>query len=266
MFGMTAYNRPSLFEQCSEALIDSIAGRHELKVVFDDHPTQIPQHKRLWDYAREKDCELHTFISNKHLGCAGAHRRLMEEAFKNPAVDAFVLVEDDGLVAPDFVDVMVELLERFKDDTDVFSVTGWFGHRSDIEQPDPTALIKRQWFTCHTFGFWRRCWDDVQAAGGVRGVHWKSGEQTPQEGQSMADLLKWDKDDGSWAIPFNHIYRGDRYEIATLLPRMKDIGTKGTFMTPHLHAEIMQTPFWSGGLDEYPDPAQFSIVEVTPFQ
>ena len=51
---------------------------------------------------------------------------------------------------------------ELKDDEEVFSTTAWFSHRDTTEMPDPTALVKRKWFTCHTFGTWRRVWDDIK--------------------------------------------------------------------------------------------------------
>lgn len=258
IFGMTAYNRDDTFTKAFSALTKSVRGRFPICVLMDKHDAG----KAMEAYANQSTLARDRFTirrSEKPLGCAGAHRELFQWMFDEEGADAIVLVEDDGVVAPDFCDVMVEMLERFKDDEEVFSTTAWFSHRDTTEMPDPTALVKRKWFTCHTFGTWRRVWDEIQAAGGVRGVHWRSTKHEPDEGQNFAELLRWDNDDGSWAIPFNHIYRGDRYEVATLLPRMKDIGVKGTFMVPELHSKIMATPFWSADLESFPNVEDLHI-------
>lgn len=251
IFGMTAYNRYDEFAQAFSALTKSVNGRYDICVFMDKHP----RGKDMEAYANQSSLARDRFTvrhAKEPMGCAGAHRELFQWMFDEEGADAIVLVEDDGIVAPDFCDVMVEMLERFRDDEEVFSATGWFGHRDSIDAPDPTLLVKRKWFTCHTFGTWRRVWDEIEAAGGVRGVHWKSSKREPDEGQNFAELLRWNHDDGSWAIPFNHIHRGDRYEVATFLPRMKDIGVKGTFMVPAIHERIMRTPFWSADLEQVP--------------
>lgn len=252
--GVTAYNRPAHLMACLKSVLASDPDV-EVVVAIDHGLLQQGQ----VDYALSLGPNITVLQPGVKLGCAGNHRDLFREVFDVMGADAIIALEDDGVVAPDFIPVMRELLERYRDDEDVFSVCAW--SRTGDGCPPAEGLARRQHFTAHTFGLWRRCWDEVVAQGGPVGVHWRAGDVSARYAKDRANEELWDDTlsswAGSWAIPFNHVYRAGRWEVHTRLSRMEDRGPRGTFMNERLHAEIMVNEHWTGNVEPV-DPSELS--------
>lgn len=102
------------------------------------------------------DCELKTLFRDENLGCGIAPSNAIKWLFDNEEMG--IILEDDCLPHPDFFPYCEELLNKYKDDSQVKIVSG------DNFQNGITRGNASYYFSAYThiwgWATWRRTWDE----------------------------------------------------------------------------------------------------------
>jgi hypothetical protein len=156
---LIAWRRPDAIK----AVIDAIRP-HKPTLIFvacDGANPSIPQDILKVNRTREVintsfnwPCKVHTLFSDSNLGCKYGPIAAINWFFNH--VDEGIILEDDCVPAPDFIPFCTALLERYRNDTRVWSISG------------SNFLANNRYFKTsyyfshypHTWGWatWRRCW------------------------------------------------------------------------------------------------------------
>lgn len=103
------------------------------------------------------ECDVHKNYAETNMGCD--HREFTGISWCFEHVDRLIILEDDCVPANSFYDFCAELLEKYKEDTRIYSISG-FSRVGDYAQT-PYHYV----FSHATAGIgwatWKRCWDHV---------------------------------------------------------------------------------------------------------
>lgn len=152
------FNRPDLAQRVFERI--RAARPTRLFIAADgprpDHPDDIQacRETRLLVEQVDWPCEVKTLFREKNLGCRLAVESAITWFFEHE--EAGIILEDDCLPDPSFFPFCSELLNRYKDDTQVMSVSGdCFFPDEFISESSYTFMIY-----VHIWGWatWRRAW------------------------------------------------------------------------------------------------------------
>ncbi len=109
-------------------------------------------------FAKQVDwpCELHTLFREKNAGCALGVSGAISWAFENE--DRLIILEDDCVPVLSFFTFCDEMLERYKDDTRIWQVSGRSYHANSEFFKDSDYIFSHY---AHIWGWatWKRCWD-----------------------------------------------------------------------------------------------------------
>ena len=110
------------------------------------------------NYAKLIDwpCELHTLFREKNVGCALGVSGAISWAFETE--DRLIILEDDCVPVMSFFSFCDEMLERYKDDTRVWQVSGRSYHADSKFFKDSDYIFSHY---AHIWGWatWKRCWE-----------------------------------------------------------------------------------------------------------
>ena len=113
--------------------------------------------KECQEYAKQVDwpCELHTLFREKNMGCALGVSGAISWAFETE--DRLIILEDDCVPVQSFFTFCDEILERYKDDTRVWQVSGRSYHANSKFFKDSDYIFSHY---AHIWGWatWKRCW------------------------------------------------------------------------------------------------------------
>jgi hypothetical protein len=130
--------------------------------------------------------------------------------------DYVILIEDDTLLAPDFLLFHEFAKERFKDDPDIFTISAGHYHEPErIHEPELLhAYKKHDWFSNQGWGTWRDRWLEED------GMHevWENPEYVDENNYVVQ--YKY----GGWDALLNKIHRKERKEIIPVVSRVLNIG------------------------------------------
>jgi hypothetical protein len=100
-------------------------------------------------------CEVKTFFQPENLGCGKAVSGAISWFFEQ--VEEGIILEDDCLPHPDFFPFCQTLLERYRDDPKVLSISGdhFLPHRLHLTQPYYFSKYVQIW----GWATWRRTWE-----------------------------------------------------------------------------------------------------------
>lgn len=101
------------------------------------------------------DCELHTWFSEKNLGCGPGPSSAISWALNKE--DRIIILEDDCVPAMPFFDYCNELLEKYKDDTRIWLISG-NNYTEEKKVADYDYFFSKYG---HSWGWatWKRCWE-----------------------------------------------------------------------------------------------------------
>ena len=153
------FNRPSLTSQTFAKIRE--AQPRQLFVVADGprdgHPTDGDRVAEVRRIVSQVDwpCEVETNLAETNMGCKARVSSGLTWVFSQ--VDRAIILEDDCLPHPDFFRFCDELLERYKDDDRVATITGNNfqdgHHRGDASYYFSKYVLIWGWAT------WKRVWD-----------------------------------------------------------------------------------------------------------
>lgn len=108
-------------------------------------------------FAKQVDwpCELHTLFREKNAGCALGVSGAISWAFETE--DKLIILEDDCVPVQSFFTFCDEMLERYKDDTRIWQVSGRSYHANSKFFKDSDYIFSHY---AHIWGWatWKRCW------------------------------------------------------------------------------------------------------------
>lgn len=150
--------------------------------------------------AQEVDwpCEVKTLLRSKNLGCKKAVSSAIDWFFDNEPEG--IILEDDCLPAPDFFRFCDELLEKYRDEPKVGSITG-DNFISSTWTPEESYYFSK---FSHIWGWatWRRAWKEYDVAMS----DWPSLGPQFLETQVFADNRKAVK---YWSTVFAKVHQGE---------------------------------------------------------
>jgi len=109
------------------------------------------------------DCEIQTLFRPENLGCKHAVSSAIDWFFEH--VESGIIIEDDCVVSDSFFRFSEELLEKYKDDTRILSISANCFQPSGSIKNDSYYFSKYQ--HCWGWASWRRAWElyDKELAG-----------------------------------------------------------------------------------------------------
>lgn len=101
------------------------------------------------------DCDLHTNFQEKNLGCGWGPSTAISWAFENE--DRLIILEDDCVPAMPFFDYCNYCLEKYKDDTRIWLISGRSHQQGSKFFRDKDYIFTHYG---HSWGWatWKRCW------------------------------------------------------------------------------------------------------------
>jgi hypothetical protein len=203
------FNRPDLTEQVMERIRQ--AEPPQLFVGADGPRTDCPKDEKHCEQARKVatqvgwDCEVHTLFREENLGCKQAVSTAITWFFDH--VEAGIILEDDCVPHPTFFPYCAELLERYKYDRRVMTISG------NNFQPNDKEYNHSYYFSAymHCWGWasWRRAWryydGDIPNWSTLKNTGWLQGwlrsEQGAEYWSDIFDTVAQGEID-SWAYPW----------------------------------------------------------------
>ena len=150
------FRRPDVTEKVFEAIRE--AQPRTLLVIADgprsDRPGEDEQcaaTRRIIDRV-DWNCEVLKNYSDINLGCGVRPATGISWVFEQ--FEEAIILEDDCLPHPNFFPFCEELLERYRDDQRVMSITG----DKSASSPDPYSYYFSKYFSCWGWATWRRAW------------------------------------------------------------------------------------------------------------
>ena len=262
---MTAWRRPQYLSQVIESLklCQGIDGYQIYLSVDGGYPEK---QQEMATIVKNSGLNIRLWLQKRNWGCAKNTWKVVETAFRDGA-EQIIHLEDDTLVAKDFLLFMEAALNHYKDSPKVFSIAA---HNSSnkIYKKDEWAqkLEPHHFFSCWGWGTWKRIWDEVR--NNWFGIIWKPEMRAlykdstgiPQGEKFLEVVDKTNK--GSWAWPMNMYHRKGRYEVRPLVSRIKNVGQNdGLFAKPENWAKKNLNKVWMGSLNlTIPNEYVFPII------
>lgn len=187
-------------------------------------------------FAEEADAFVRVDVAGNHLGCNANTFRALRDGFTT--YDSVIALEDDTVLAPDALEYFLWGLAQYKNDSSVFSISGY--HRTTERDDEKLyGASRRQWFTPWGWATWADRFADIENSLAVKSV---------PPGQS-------------WDVYVNQNARSDRYEVYPALSRVQNIGaTDGQHVpSPEWHKQNQHCPIFAGQFAHIP---QGSWVEA----
>lgn len=146
--------------------------------VGEDHECE-----RCRDIVHQVDwpCEVHTLFREENVGCAKGVSGAISWAFESE--ERLIILEDDCVPVCSFFSFCDEMLEKYKDDTRVWQVSGRSYHANSSFFQDSDYVFS---YYAHIWGWatWKRCWaqfdlmmsdfEEFLSVGGAENVYFSS--------------------------------------------------------------------------------------------
>lgn len=260
---ITGWRRPYYFAQIVKSLEKCMGIENFsflISVDWCDDKEKQELHKIIFESSSLFKLPHQIYLHNKRKGCAGNVGFAFKTAFEDPSVDAVIMLEDDTQPSEDYLNYVSILLERYKEDEEVFNVSGYCrrvnqkrrissDHETLEGQGDPNKIIRRNWFTSWGWATWRRIYEEVGP--NWFGIHWnnkdgKNGKDVPTGEKFLKYVNKHDT--GSWAWPMNRYWRKERKEISPDVSRIQNIGAEEGMFAPGAawHRNNHYVEIWMG--------------------
>lgn len=207
-----------------------------------------------------EDCGIKgNFVRQKNrLGCALNTYKALEMAFDTEDVEQVIHLEDDTIVAKDFLKYHEAALDYYRGNPNIFAIGSW---HDNTKMHDPRETFFLDKFECLGWSTWRHIWDEVKD--GWFGIHWtrdwvmekNKNPKTPHpKGEDFLKIIV-KHPTGSWAWPMNMYWRKDRVMVIPRQPRVFHIGREeGMFQTREVWDKRFKDKVWMGATDlEVPD-------------
>lgn len=195
------FNRPDLTRLTFEAIRKQQPA--QLFLIADGqrsgHPSDAVQCTEVRKIVERIDwpCEVRFNYSERNLGCKDRVVTGLDWVFSQ--VEQAIILEDDCLPHPDFFKFSVTLLERYRDDTRVMTITG--NNFQDGHQHGEASYYFSKYVHVWGWATWRRAWQ----MNDLKVTFWPNWKVSKAWTKSMPDRLEREH----WADVFNRAYRGE---------------------------------------------------------
>lgn len=192
-----------------------------------------------------KFCETEVHVNKRRLGHTLNTHAALSRGFESS--DYVILIEDDTVLAKDFLNFHRFCKEKFKDDKSIYTVSA--GHYSEpLKKHDRLHinLYKRnEWFTNQGWGTWIDRWEEDDGI--------KNNWELPETVTDTSYMVNYRY--GGWDGLMNKVTRRGREEIVPIISRVKNIGAKDGVHTGHsakypsfeqYHKEEIEVRDWAG--------------------
>ena len=181
------------------------------------------------------DCEVHTLFQEKNLGCGIGVSTAITWAFENE--DRMIILEDDCVPALSFFEFCNYCLEKYKNDTRIWTITGRSHHQNSSFFKDQDYIFSH-YSHCGGWATWKRVWegfninmpnkDQFMEQGGFDNVYFSLKEAR----FFNKHFLRVFQDDNlikhSWAYPFDYYVCSNRgLSIVPAKNLIKNVGLYG---------------------------------------
>ena len=172
-----------------------------------NHPTDAERCKEVRKIVDQIDwpCEVHRNYADQNLGLKRRVSSGLDWVFSQ--VESAIILEDDCLPHPDFFTFCRDLLERYKDDERVWTITG--NNNQDGKKRSSDAYYFSKYGHCWGWATWRRAW--AQYDGDIKfwpewkhSLDWRNKTPDPYEQIFWVDIFDriFLKKIDSWAYPW----------------------------------------------------------------
>lgn len=188
---MTAWKRPEYTRQVIRAL-EACDGSEDVQLYAHVEPGNDEVQSILIGSRLLKDLTVNPSV----LGIPRNTYNALEHGFKHAGY--VIHMEDDTVPSQDFLTFHKWAAETYRDDKDVFNVTG-YNRVEELPAPEHYGDVKRrEWFTCWGWGTWIDRWEEI--------------------------AKYWSNDNPGFAWHVNLGIRLNRVEVHPLLSRVQNIG------------------------------------------
>ncbi|MBC7829379.1 MAG: glycosyltransferase family 2 protein [Chitinophagaceae bacterium] len=154
------YNRPWHTAQTLRSLADNLLSNESELIIYVDGPKPNAPEDNIKNILLVRELvqkqtwckKLTVNISTKNKGLSNSIIDGVSETLKT--YDRIIVLEDDMILSPHFLEFMNEALEKYQDIENVISIHGYC---LPIDYPEPVFLLKGA--DCWGWGTWRRGWD-----------------------------------------------------------------------------------------------------------
>lgn len=261
IISMVSWRRPQYTRKVLEAL-EKCTGIEEFQILLHidgGYPDRVSE---MIEGMKNLNLDIVLNRHFKNIGCAANTYSALSHAFSKQRSGWVIHLEDDTLPSKDFLSFMEQCLDHYRDDENLFSVSGYHrvsgeekeGITDEAMQTRAREIDFRMNFSCWGWGTWERVWSEVRS--NWFGYKWRKIRAlifqmlTFQHRHHFRGKLfrncvhsNWR---GSWAHPMNAYWRGNRCEVAPRISRVQNIGIEdGTWATtPEFHKNRQETHVW----------------------
>ena len=152
------YNRPEHTKRTLEALAQNIGAEDSILVIYSDAPKKekdADKVQKVRDYLHTVDGfkETHVIEREKNMGLADSIIDGVTRATEE--FGRVIVLEDDIVTSPYFLDYMNTALEKYKDEEQVMAISGYLQPIASEDLPETFFL---PWFDCWGWAVWKRSW------------------------------------------------------------------------------------------------------------
>lgn len=234
---MTACNRPNYTRKVINSLSNCVGVENATLI-----PHVEPINEEVISLFKSIDfCDVKLTVNNQRLGHTLNTHNALKEGFENG--DYVVLIEDDTVLAQDFLLFHNFCRENFKEDNSVYTVSA--GHYRN-----PNEIIPKEFHFSYEFqnrfsnqgwGTWIDRWEEK---GGMKST-WENRELI------LGSIYQVQYKYGGWDALLNNFLRKNRKEIIPTMSRVQNIGAIGGVhsITPQDHEETIKVKDWAGNFN-----------------
>ncbi len=158
---LITFNRPNHTQKVFDAI-----KKQKLKQLFvfqdgarinvEDDISKCKAVRAIFEQQIDWDCDLHTFYSDKNMGCGPGPASGISWFFNN--VEQGIIIEDDAIPADDFFGFAEELLDRYKNNTEIRVISSI--KILDKKYGDGSYYFSSMNRNLCAWATWRRAWKD----------------------------------------------------------------------------------------------------------
>lgn len=231
------FNRPKVFKEVFEAVKKN---RPSKLFLIQDGPrptkeTDISKIMECREIAANIDweCEVVQDYSDVNLGCGRRIFTGLTNAFK--IVDRLVIIEDDIVISDSFLPFCEALLEKYKDDERINSISGM--NHFGIYEDCPYSYFFSRGGAIWGWATWKRVWDDIDWNLDIindsyiyktlirNGIPYRFTDGMAERAKGIADLIKNGGAPSFWTFHFLlYSYLESRFNIVPKYNQISNIG------------------------------------------
>lgn len=208
---MTSHNRPEYLKKVLEGL--SKNDNLDKFILLTAEEPGCEENQKL--FSNVDFIEIKRTIRPEKFGCNKNTITAINDAFND--YDFVCILEEDVVPSSDFLNFILWGNKEFKDNKDIFNLSGWFNDKDDFADfSDFNDICKtRPAFNCWGWATWKDRWNSINFNNDTN--------------------VSWDTQ-----IQRNYINGKNLKEVYPVVSRVTNIGEVGTYTTPEFWNELKQ--------------------------